>query len=202
MSDEYLGSDLFVQDFLSSAEKPLKKAFDVLYQGLFKKLYTLAYAITGEEDPSEEIVNDAFLKLYERRERYDTIWNIRAFLYTTVRNTSLNFSRDRQVRARMLKDFQHIAEQIPELDIIELNRDIIEALYEGIELLPRECRRVCKLLFVQGLKNPEVADLLGISISTVKNQRANGLNKLKAIVSDRRLLVALFLFLIMVFYGQ
>jgi len=68
-------------------------AFKELYEKKFFKLFQFALAFVKSQLVAEEIVNDIFLKLWNKRNKLNTIENIDVYLYVTVKNASLNFLR-------------------------------------------------------------------------------------------------------------
>lgn len=182
MSD-YLASDEFVHDFQNADEKSFTKAFDALFKDYFKKLYAFSYGITGNEGESEDRVIEALAALYIKRGDFDNLPNIRAFLYMAVRNSSLNYIRYTQRKTQREKEFQRQTDQDPELTNAQIQAEVMETLYGAIEQLPAQCQKVCKLLFIDGLKYDEAADTLGLSVNTIKAQRTIGVRSIKFLLS-------------------
>src|ERR1700749_2966694 len=69
-------------------------AFEALYRHYFVRLFRFCFAIIHQKESAEEIVNDVFLKLWEKRTHLAAIGNLELYLYVSVKNRSLNYLRD------------------------------------------------------------------------------------------------------------
>ena len=81
-----------------------------------------------------------------------------------------------------------------DLEKAQLEGEMLDALYISLAQLPRECRNVLQMLYMQGMKYREVAETLHISIETVKSQRKYALNKLRLSMSAMQFLMVAGLF--------
>jgi RNA polymerase sigma-70 factor (ECF subfamily) len=157
-----------------------QQAFKQLYQLLFFKLYQFAYAYLRSKECAEEVVNDVFLGLWQKRSTLDTISNIHVYLYVAVKNASLNELRKRKVSTPVSLDDLAVHHLLissnPESQLItgELKRRIRLA----VEQLPPRCRLIFKLIKEDGLTYRETAAILNISIKTVDAQLYLALKKL------------------------
>ncbi|QEC43637.1 RNA polymerase sigma-70 factor [Pseudobacter ginsenosidimutans] len=157
-----------------------QKAFKQLYQLFFFKLYQFAYSYTRSKESSEELVNDVFLNIWQKRDTLDSIQNINLYLYVSVKNASLNYLRRNSLPVPVSVDdlhadhFQITAD--PESALI--SRELQGQVAAAIEQLPSRCKLIFKLVKQDGLSYKEVADLLGISTKTVDSQLCLALKKL------------------------
>ncbi len=100
--------------------------------------------------------------------------------YPTVRHRCIDQLR----KQRVAMEYADSIQQSPEQDQETANEQIIRAevlahIYNAVELLPDQCRSIFKLNFIEGLKNDEIAEALGLSIQTVKNQKVKALQLLR-----------------------
>lgn len=133
---------------------------------------------------AEEIVQDVFVKLWERKHDFTNDSNTKNFLYLSVRNGCLNYLRDTKRRAQREKQL------IPEVSEDDITNNIIlseiwREIDHAINTLPEQCRKVIKMTFEEGKGTDEIANTLGITESTVRNQKARGISLLKKILSNR-----------------
>lgn len=178
-------------DIISGFHKGSSRAFDLLFDMFFPALCYFANKLIDDRQEAEDIVLDTFQKLWARREHFETMPNIKAFLYITVRNTCLNYLRYRETQrkrsremAKLLPDrFEEDAEQQ------RIRAEVLKNIYNEIEKLPKKCREVFELIYFEGLKANEIAEQLQISESTVRNQKVRALQLLKTALSGRELLV-------------
>lgn len=157
-----------------------QKAFKELYQLLFFKLYQFAFSYTRSKESAEELVNDVFLNIWQKRDTLDSIQNINIYLYVSVKNASLNFLRRNNLPLPVSVDDLHADHfQIgadPESTLI--HRELQAQIAQAIEQLPTRCKLIFKLVKQDGLSYKEVADILGISTKTVDAQLCLALKKL------------------------
>lgn len=147
------------------------------FEEIFKEnhAHCLAFAThyTGDAHEGEEIVQQVFLKLWEKRETIAITGQVRAYLFSAIRNTAISQWRKRSVRSEKETFFsttQDMATPV-QSEVREL-----EALYQQALLsLPERCREVFVLSRQQNLKYSEIAETMNISVKTVENQMGKAL---------------------------
>ena len=169
-----------------STHKEFKMFFDEHYAAVCR--FVLSY--TGNVQVSEDITQDAFIRTYERREEFDATDNARAFIYTTAHNLSLDYLKRCQVRSDY-NDFVARQESPAEEQsfLKEVTRqETIRLLHQAIDELPQQTRLTI-LYTLGGHTNNEIADLLHISVNTVKTLKKNGYSILRQSLSKDLLLL-------------
>lgn len=177
MIDERLlneDKDLIAQ-FKKGDEKALSHFFKLHYR-------TLCYFVTKmlqDESEAEDTVATAFVKLWERRENFDSPQSIKSFLFITCRNASLNFLK-KSKRASL-----HQQEYIYYLDNLDsevmnhvVESEFLNTLYHEVSQLPEQCRRVFFMLYFDGKKTDEIALEMDLSVKTVRNHKSRALETL------------------------
>jgi RNA polymerase sigma-70 factor (ECF subfamily) len=169
---------------LQKIQKGDEKAFKEFYHLQFFRLYQFAYSFVHSKETSEEIVNDVFLSLWQKKGTLNTINNIQVYLYVSVKNACLNYLRKNNLSIPVSIDdlsvdhFPLVAN--PELLLSQ--RELQQQIREAIEQLPPRCRLIIKLVKEDGLTYKQVAAILDISVKTVDSQLCLGLKKLAAIL--------------------
>ncbi len=149
------------------------------FQHVFRRFYpqTLFYAtrIVGEDD-AEDVVQDAFIELWKRKDEITSEEHIKAFLFRTTYTRALNILKHRSIT-------QNYAEAMQQLDLERarfyhpenndtINRIENKELHDQIEAtineLPDRCREVFVMSYLHDMKNKEIAELLNISVKTVE----------------------------------
>lgn len=157
-----------------------ERAFDRLFNRLYSTLCLFAQGIVNDHFTAEDIVQESFVKLWEKHADFDTFPAIRSFLYTTVKNAAFNFLEKNKVKQKhqnyVLQNDFNIEQSILH-GIIEA--EVLHNIISTIETLPEQCQRIIKMTFLDGLKPKDISVKLGISISTVNNQKMRGLSLLK-----------------------
>jgi len=138
-------------------------------------MYALHYV--SDADLAEDIVQESFTALWEKIENGADVSNRRAYLYMSVRNRCLDNLRRKGIPTESLKPYDTYG-IIDDDDACE--RSFIEAkLWTAIDSLPEKCREVFLMSKRDGLKYEEIAEELGLSVNTVRNQISKALNVLK-----------------------
>ncbi len=165
---------------------------------IFKKYYPrlCAFAIDFLEDKedAEDIVQDVFKVYLEKNNIISTDeLAIKSFLYSSVKNACLNKFRHQKVKDKYCQVFAQEEESDSHgLDNI-IHAEIVGSLYEAINELPKGCAIVIRMGYLEGLKNPQIAETLGISINTVKTQKQRGLTLLRQKLGETAILCLMLL---------
>lgn len=157
------------------------KEFEVLLKTCYARMCAVSYGFVGSPETAEDIVQEVFIKIWNLRNRWDTITSIENFIYTSVRNESLNYLRDRKniihpqlrggTEAESLKEDPAISTRLVE-------QDLNYALLSAISLLPRKSARLMELV-LGGYDNAEISRMLDISINTVKTLKYGAIRRLR-----------------------
>jgi len=158
----------------------LKSLFDLLYL----RLCRFADQIITDSAAAEDIVQEAFIKYWQRHADITDLPAIKTLLYVMVRNACLNHLKHQKVVEKFAQTQTEVAEEAA-----VLKAEVWGELYRAIASLPEGCRNVFKLSYLEGLKNQEIADELKISINTVKTQKARALELLKLRLKPEAFLV-------------
>lgn len=153
-------------------------AFASLFRKYYEPLYQFAGRFVKDAQTAESIVQDVFVKIWEKREEWNVQHNVKSYLYTSVKNHSLNHLKRERVLISMSESTDHQDDLVssPEKALIE--SEMIEAVQEAIEKLPQQCRRIYRMKRYDDLTYSEIAEVLNISINTVKTQMRRALKSL------------------------
>ena len=136
-----------------------------------------ALRIVGDADVAEDLEQDAFMKAWLYIENGGEIDNFSSFMYRTLRNVCLTYLRNH--RETLEESF------IPEAGEEEIDTSFRDArIWKAIDDLPEKCREVFLMSKRDGLTNDEIAEELGISVKTVKNQMTKAFSRLREALSD------------------
>jgi RNA polymerase sigma-70 factor (family 1) len=167
---------LFERMSLSGDEEALAE----LHELYFYRLYRLAYSIIANKETAEEITNDVFLKIWERKHLLRDIANPELYLLKCSRNRALEFLRSKRLPVEELEegfhDFPVEWETSPEQILI--SSEMVRHINKVIDQLAPKCKLIFLLVKESNLKYREVADLLHISIKTVEAQMSIALKKI------------------------
>ncbi|NJN25164.1 MAG: RNA polymerase sigma-70 factor [Cyclobacteriaceae bacterium] len=155
-------------------------AFRQFYMHYYAKLFRFSLYYVRHEVIAEEVIADVFVKIWNNRIRMLEIDNLDIYLFTSVKNQSLSYLKRKNMLLAKLEKYDSIAlinRYNPERELI--GNELIEKVNQAINLLPPKCQVIFKLSRDEGFKYDEIADILGLSKSTVKNQMTSALAKIK-----------------------
>ena len=167
-------------------------AFEQLFKAHYKPLHAYAHLILKDLDLAEEIVQNMFLKFWEKRELLKVDASVKAYLYKCIYNDSLNYLKHEKVKTKYQDFTKQTRNELSEsaaakVELGELHFNLREALNE----LPEQCRTIFQLSRFEELKYREIAEQLGISIKTVEKQMSKALQILRVKLVDFLILVLL-----------
>lgn len=162
-----------------------KHFFEELFRELYPQMYAYANSILRNPDSAKDVVQDCFITLWNIRERMPNIIDIRQYGYRMVHNKSLDYIR-RNDPSKML-DIDSIALRLEiistaSFDSVDKNERITEIidnrLLQEVSKLPPKCKEIFMMARYQKIAYIEIAQKLGVSHSTVKNQMSIAMRKL------------------------
>ncbi len=157
-----------------------RAAFESLFRATREGLVRFALSIVEDEAAAADVVQDAFIRLWERREEHDPRGSVRGLLYRTVRNLSLNTVRDGRRRGRLLEErADPDAPQSPSPEESFRSRELERHLREWIAALPERQREALVLSRFEGLSHEEIAQVMDVSPRTVNNHLVRALRTLR-----------------------
>lgn len=161
-----------------------QRAYEQVFRALHDSLFRYALSITGGRASARDVVQDAFMQLWERRSTLDPSRSLEAFLYRMVRNRAYNHQRNHRTRTakhKLLKEEEGLSHKTSDLlPDTSLNAKTLEAkLEEWIEALPDRQREALLLSRFEGLSHQEIAAVMEISPRTVNNHIVQALKRLR-----------------------
>jgi RNA polymerase sigma-70 factor, ECF subfamily len=173
------------QQFIESLRKSDEQAFGQVFREYYPRLCSYACNLLNDMDEAEEIVQQTFLTIWEKRLVINITTSFKAYLYRAVQNSCLNKFKREKVRQSYAEDHIKVTSPVYEhtSDMV-LGMELEKKLQLAIESLPEQCRLVFKLSRYEDLKYAEIADQLGISAKTVENHIGKALKILRQHLKD------------------
>lgn len=155
--------------------------FEQVFRRYYSPLCLYAAGITGRSDIAEEIIQDLFYVLWRDRESLQIFTSLNGYLYSAVRNRSLQYCEYRGVRDRhkdkAYSESTEISDSTPE-EQLEY-KELEELINKTLGKMPERRLRIFKMQRFEGKKYAEIANLLSISIKTVEAEMTKALQLLR-----------------------
>lgn len=165
-----------------------QRAFDELFRSFYPVLVRFGSRYVQDTALSKDIAQECFAKLWQRRDQIDTSKSLKSYLYTMVRNRSLNSVRD---DSELFVDHEmavHRQENSEETDLVpdsESDAKPLKKKFNGwINELPERQKEAFQLSRFEGLDHDEISDVMGISPKTVNNHIVSALQFLRSRYED------------------
>lgn len=166
-------------DLIKSLKDGDKRALTSIYNKYWKLLFISSYNLLENKEVCEEIIQDVFIDLWNRRSKLQIKISLQSYLYACVRyKVFYEFRKNKIIKAELFEDLNkrfHYA--TPETKLLYKELEI--HIENTVENLPKKCQRVYRLSRNQQLSHKEIAQKLNISTKTVENHITNALKILR-----------------------
>ncbi len=154
------------------------QAFEKIYHQYIRELYLISMGYLNNGSDAEDVVQEAFIYLWNNRHTLKPNSNIRAYLRKIVKNASLNSIRNRKIKE---KHKNILFETQSRQESIILNQENhkeqsntfdskLKFVQTRLEQLPKKCKKAFVMSVIDGLTYKEVSNDMGVSVNTVKTQ--------------------------------
>ena len=151
--------------------------FNDLFRYNYRPLCLYALHYLQDADLAEDIVQESYTALWEKLQEGSHVFNRKSYLYMMVRNRCLDHLRKKGIPTESLKPYDTYG--IIDDDDAQERSQTEARLWTAIDSLPEKCREVFILSKRDDLKYEEIAEELGLSVNTVRNQISKALKVLK-----------------------
>ncbi len=167
------------------------------YRSLFDTLYPplclFASKYLGDMDLSKDVVQEVFIKIWEKNPKFKSHNAIKGYFYNAVKNRCLDYLKSKHVKLLGHATPEHLA-QIQNEDYFLSQITTIETynqLHKAIESLPEKMGKVIQLT-LNNYSTKDIAEELSVTASTVRTQKVAAIQKLKRAFGDLYLLITFF----------
>ena len=170
--------DFAESDYLRRLKQDDERAFDALFRHYSALVYRFAYSHLKSRPAAEEIVQECFIKIWERRAQLRDDVPLKGYLFTTAHHAVLNELRRDQHHLRLHGQVAAAAGPASVANEVEYHE--MEALYQAaLAHLPPKQREAFVLSRQQGLSYPEIAERQGVSVKTVEAHMMQALKTIR-----------------------
>ncbi|WP_316821572.1 RNA polymerase sigma-70 factor [Pedobacter gandavensis] len=161
-----------------------KEEFTSIYNLYYEPLCFFAERYVRDTNQAEDIIAGLFSRLWQQNTAFNDAEHLKAYLYRAAANACFTHAKSLEnLKAR--EDRYAVTTDMIENTFLNnmIRADVWAEIYRAIDKLPAQCAQVIKMSFIEDLKNPEIADKLGISLQTVKNHKHRGLSILRGAIT-------------------
>ncbi len=176
-----MGSNIHLSNPPNNNEK---KIFEHLFHMLYPRLCSFAFHFVQNDAAAEDIVSDVMYKLWEKKGQFDSLINIKSYLYTSVRNKSLSYLNKKETDRKHINEIKNSwSEEFFQDHLIK--EELTGLLFQALDKLPDKAQQIFRMSCLEGIKYKDIAENLGVSVNTIKSQRARAVRLLKEILKDQ-----------------
>lgn len=155
------------QFILNELQKGNEDAFDLVFKKYYKSLSRFSYSFIKDQDKAEGLVQEVYIKLWEKRESVTNIDNLLSYLMSMVRNISIDYLRKEKTNFKAYKNLN--TEQSVNTTEEQISRnEFEEKLLKSVLKLPERCRMAFELSRFENCTNKEIAQTMEISVKGVE----------------------------------
>ncbi|MEO6304779.1 MAG: RNA polymerase sigma-70 factor [Bacteroidia bacterium] len=168
------------QQYWQLISKGDKSVFETVFKTYYQSLCNYACSIIKDTDESEEVVQNIFYNIWNKREQLEISGPIRSYLYRAVHNDCLNKLKHAKVKTMYAEDYKKSADgSFDDASKVLQAKELGAQINAAIESLPEQCGKVFKLSRFENLKYAEIAEQLNISVKTVEVHMGKALKILR-----------------------
>jgi RNA polymerase sigma-70 factor (family 1) len=165
-------------------------ALSRIYEKYWQPLYLAAYHVIKDKQICEDIIQELFIKLWNKRQSIEITVSLKAYLYASIRYEVYRQIRTGAVRGEIYDDLVARLHTPACYGTIEY-KELIAQVSSIVDKLPEKCREVYKLSREENLSHKQIASHLNISSKTVENHLTKALRLLRTSLSTEILVLML-----------
>jgi RNA polymerase sigma-70 factor (family 1) len=173
--EDNIEKDLLIR--LSQGEEP---AYNTLYKAYSKPLYLRILRMVKDVDIADDLLQELFIKLWDKRKNLDTEKSFQSYMYTVAQNMMYNHfrkvARDQALTQSLLLN---VADHCLSGEELLENKQAAEILKQAIDLLSPQRKQVFHLCKIEGKSYEETSQIMGISTATVNSHMTKSLQSIK-----------------------
>lgn len=177
----------FDKEFIKTLKTGNKKNFERLFLTTYESLCEYSVSITGSVEVSEGAVQDIFSAIWHSKESLDEDINIRAYLFRSVKNRSLDLVQHHNIRVKYRNEVKEMyTDNLLSDNNLTHESKLIQKVRQEVENLPQKNKEVYLLHRRDGLTYAEISKVLGISVKAVEARMTKALKFLRERLSDEK----------------
>ncbi|MCU7550479.1 sigma-70 family RNA polymerase sigma factor [Chitinophagaceae bacterium LB-8] len=195
--------NLYDREIINGFRRDEKQSIRTLYLMYYRSLCYFAERLVDDKTEAEDIAHEAFLRLLDKQRDFDHISDIKSFLFTVARNICADHWRNKKRRESGIQELKYLDSTDDVFAEIETVRaKALQLIYEEVENLPGQCKKVFKSVFIEGKTTSDIAAEMGIMPQTVLNQKAKALHILRLALAQKNHSLAAASLIILSFFSR
>jgi len=162
-----------------------KNRFQQVFKQYYNPLCNFASTYVKDHKLAQDIVQDVFAKLWDKRSEIQISTNEKSYLFQAVKNRALEIIKKRNLDKRLAEENVLNIDNNTNVDEQANKYMLKEFLYKSIRQLPPKCQEIFVLNKINGLTYKEIATDLDISVKTVENQIGKAYRKLRELMGSK-----------------
>ncbi|MDX8339220.1 RNA polymerase sigma factor [Draconibacterium sp. IB214405] len=162
-------------------------AFKDVFRLLYPRLKGYCKLFVSDDNKIEDLIQETFITLWEKRNSIKTDQSVESYLFVILRNNCLNFLRNEKLEKTTFSlELEEISElqYLYQIDFLgkeekSMEEQLVESFQVAVEELPDKMKQVFKLCKIEGRKQKEVAEEIGISIKMVEKHVAKAKEQIR-----------------------
>ena len=159
-------------------------SFEILFHKYYQELCNYSMGILGDAEKAEDVVQDAFVYLWENRQKINITISLKSYLYQSVRNGALKIIRTLALEQRHMPRLTEFIEYLEKSEFSEDELIKLQKIEQAIDELPLQCKNVFLMSFMDQKSYKQISDELGVSLNTVKTHVSKAYRIIREKVQD------------------
>ncbi len=167
-------------DLLTKLAQSDEYAFEFVFHQYYPRICLYALQFTENDKEAEDIAKDAFIKIWKGKKEFESIDHLKSSIYQATKHVGLNYreKNSRSIKREEVYLYEQEKFELNHLDYM-IESEVFGTLYQAIQKLPEQARKIIISTYLEGQSNQEVADSMNLSLQTVKNHKLRALNLLR-----------------------
>ncbi|WP_394676554.1 RNA polymerase sigma factor [uncultured Sphingobacterium sp.] len=170
-----------------------QEGFVAIYRKFYKQLLFFILGYLKENRVAEEIVADVFVKVWERRSDFHTMENLKAFIYISAKNASLNVIRSERSKGihESLTNYEDLLADDRDVFSKMIHAELIHSIFIEVGKLPEKQREVFNMTYLEDKTVEEIAEELQMSPASVYTNRSRAIHTIRTLLGTKNALTLL-----------
>ncbi len=178
MGRDILTGQAILNSFIQGKEEAFRHYYDMYYDALC----LFGNRMTHDREVALDIVQNVFVNLWKVRATIESELHLKMYLYQAVRHRCIDHLRSVKMLEKYSDEYRMLESEEDYCNMV-VEEEVYRLVMQEIDRLPEEQRKVI-LLHLEGKNNTEIAEILHISINTVKTHKARSRQQLKVRLKD------------------